>query len=84
MAVTPALPEDTDYKSMGPEMGTRCGDNAQNWATAYCQITNTRESWGVVVSWFANVIECSQDARHATGPTVLPDGSAFFVAATQG
>ena len=35
------------------------------------------EGW--LVGWFANAIEHSQDVRHGTGPTVLPDGSAFFV-----
>lgn len=79
MAVTPTLPDDTDFKSMGPELGRMCGDNAANWAGAYCQITDTREDWSTVVGWFANAIECADQARHGCAPVVLPDGSAVLI-----
>jgi hypothetical protein len=33
-----------------------------------------------MIGWFANAIEHSHDVRTGSGPVVLPDGSAFFVA----
>lgn len=67
------------------DLGPTCGDNAMNWSRAFCAIARSKgidlgddpEGW--MVGWFANAIECSQDARHGTGPTVMPDGSAFIV-----
>lgn len=84
MAVTPALPDDHDFTSAN-DLGRECGDNAMNWARAFCAIAASRgidlkdDPAGWMVGWFANAIECAQDARNGTGPVVLPDGSAFFV-----
>ena len=77
MAHTPTLPDGTDYKSFGPAMGERCGDNAANWASAYCQI-NPEAQWDVMVGWFANAIEEADMTRHGGRPVVLPDGSAVM------
>jgi hypothetical protein len=85
MAVTKSLPADADILAMGPELGATCGDNAMNWARAFCAVAANEgialgddpEGW--MVGWFANAIECASDARNGTGPVVLPDGSAVFV-----
>lgn len=86
MSVTKSVPEDTDFTVGELDIGVMCGDNAANWAKAFCQIAKANpdllatdgldEGW--MIGWFANAIECSQDARNGTGPVVLPDGSAFF------
>ena len=68
------------------DLGSTCGDNAMNWSRVFCAIAKSKgvnlgddpEGW--MVGWFANAIECSQDARHGAGPTVMPDGSAFVPA----
>lgn len=73
----------TDYTAMsGPEMLAACGDDAAKWAAAFCQNAEKLghridEAW--MIAWFANAIEHSHDVRTGRGPTVLPDGSAFFV-----
>ncbi len=85
MAHTKDVPSDADFTAMGPEMGERCGDNAMNWARAFCQTAKSLgyslgddpEGW--MVGWFANAIEQADMARHGGSPSVLPDGSAFFV-----
>lgn len=85
MAVTPNIPADTDIAAIEDhEIGRACGDNAMNWARAFCatakklghDLGDDAEGW--MVGWFANAIECAQDARSGGGPAVLPDGSAFF------
>jgi hypothetical protein len=58
------------------------GDDASKWAAAFCAIAgrlghDLDEGW--MISWFANAIEHSYDVRTGRSPTVLPDGSAFFV-----
>lgn len=75
----------TDYTKMdGPSLLAALGDDAAKWAAAFRQTalklgySDMDEGW--LIGWFANAIEHSQDVRHGTGPTVLPDGSAFFVA----
>ncbi len=83
MAYVNDLSADTDMLSLDHRLGPACGDNAMNWARAFCAIAKSKgvdlgddpEGW--MVGWFANAIECSQDARNGTRPTVLPDGSAF-------
>lgn len=74
------------YSMSGPELLKACGDDASKWAAAFCQIKKA-QGWsaddideGLMISWFANAIEHSGDVRNGTGPTVLPDGSAFVVA----
>lgn len=73
-----------DYTSMSaPEMLAACGDDAAKWAAAFCQIAKALghdidEGW--MIGWFANAIEHSFDVRTGRQVTVLPDGSAFFVA----
>lgn len=85
MAVATDLPEDTDFAAMGAEMGSMCGDNAMNWARAFCQIAKSKgvdlgnDPVGWMVGWFANAIEEADMKRHGGAPVVLPDGSAFFV-----
>ena len=74
-----------DYTEMdGPALLNALGDDAAKWAAAFRQkaiklgYSDMDEGW--LIAWFANAIENSQDVRHGTGPTVLPDGSAFFIA----
>lgn len=73
----------TNYTAMnGPELLGACRDDATKWAAAFCQHAKALglsydESW--MVGWFANAIEHSHDVRTGSGPTILPDGSAFFV-----
>ena len=74
----------TDYTQMsGPELLQALGDDAAKWAAAFCQRAkkygghDIDEGW--MIGWFANAIEHSHDVRTGSGPTVLPDGSAFFV-----
>lgn len=75
----------TDYTKMdGPDLLNACRDDAAKWAAAFRQTavklgySDMDEGW--LIGWFANAIEHSHDVRHGTGPVVLPDGSAFFVA----
>lgn len=83
MAYTPDIPKDIDLTSLDYKLGGACGDNAMNWARAFCQIAKAKgidlgddpEGW--MVGWFANAIEEADQARHGGGPTVLSDGSAF-------
>lgn len=78
------MSETPDYMAMsGPEMLAACGSDASKWADAFCQAVRQGgpihdEGW--VMGWFANAIMHSYDVMTGTGPTVLPDGSAFFVA----
>lgn len=63
------------------QMLAACGDNAWNWAHAFQQLVverGHRIDVDVMIGWFANAIENSQDVRNGNGVTVLPDGSAFF------
>ena len=76
------------YKEMsGPEMLAACRDDAAKWAAAFCEIAASLGHKGIdegwMIGWFANAIEHSYDVRTGGGPTVLPDGSAFFVAEVQ-
>lgn len=85
MAITADFLDHTDPTTLGPDLGSACGDNAMNWAKAFCAIAKSRgvdlgddpEGW--MVGWFANAIECADQARHGGKPVVLPDGSSFFV-----
>ena len=85
MAMTADLLPHTDPLTLGSELGTACGDNAMNWAKAFCAIAKSKginlgedpEGW--MVGWFANAIECADQTRHGGAPVVLDDGSAFFV-----
>lgn len=78
-------PDVADYTVMtGPELLAACRDDASKWADAFCQHAKKQghdidRDW--MVGWFANAIEHSHDVRTGGGPVVLPDGSAFFVAA---
>lgn len=76
-----------DYTAMdAPEMLAAVGCDAAKWAAAFCQTFAKLhpdqlvpdEGW--MIGWFANAMMAQHD--HAIGfkPTVLPDGSAFFVA----
>lgn len=61
------------------------GDDAAKWAAAFKEIVidgGVEIDEGLMVTWFANVIETAHDKRTGSGPVVLPDGSAFFLAAT--
>ena len=85
MPLTADLLPHTDPLTLGPELGEVCGDNAMNWAKAFCAVAKAKgidlgddpEGW--MVGWFANAIECSDQVRHGEFPAVLPDGSACFV-----
>jgi hypothetical protein len=87
MAVTRHIEKDVDLLAFGPELGSTCGDNAMNWARVFCAIAKERdinlgddpEGW--MVGWFANAIECAQDARNRYGCVDLPDLSAPEVVA---
>lgn len=85
MPITADLLPHTDPLTLGPELGEACGDNAMNWAKAFCAVAASKgidlgdDAEGWMVGWFANAIECADQARHGGGPIVLPDGSAFFV-----
>lgn len=75
----------TDPLTLGPHLGSACGDNAMNWAKAFCAVAKSKgidlgddpEGW--MVGWFANAIECSDQTRNSNEPVVLPDGSSFFI-----
>lgn len=85
MAFTEDLPADTNFSALEHSLGQSCGDNAMNWARAFCAIAKSKginlgddpEGW--IVGWFANAIEEADMARHGGKPVVMPDGSAFFV-----
>lgn len=75
----------TDYTAMEScAMVSECADDAAKWAKAFCQHAEKLGHPGIdegwVIGWFANAIEHSTDVRNGTGPVVLPDGSAVFVA----
>ncbi len=58
------------------------GADGAKWAAAFCAIMKKQGidiDEGTMIGWFCNAIEHSWDVRTATGPVVLPDGSAFFV-----
>lgn len=86
MAHTETLPAETDFTAMDYRMGELCGDNAMNWARAFCQIARSKgidlgddpEGW--MVGWFANAIENADMTRNGGWPKIMPDGSAHFVA----
>lgn len=86
MPLTADLLPHTDPLTLGPHLGEACGDNATNWAKAFCAVAKARgidlgddpEGW--MVGWFANAIECSDQTRHGRDDVVMPDGSAAFVA----
>jgi hypothetical protein len=74
-----------DFDKMdGPELLAYCRDDAAKWAAAFrataikLGYSDMDEGW--LIGWFANAIENSTDVRTGTGPTILPDGSAFFTA----
>lgn len=74
-----------DYTSMeGPELLATCGADAAKRAAAFNQTavklgySEMDEGW--LIGWFANAIMHSFDVMTGTGPVVLDDGSAFFVA----
>lgn len=79
-----------DYLNMpAPDLLAEVRDDATKWAAAFCQIATNLgyadcagnpidEGW--MTGWFANAIEHSYDVRTGSGPTILLDGSAFFVA----
>ena len=77
-----------DYTALdGPKLLQACRDDGSKWAAAFCQHAkkyqglDVDEGW--MIGWFANAIEHSHDVRIGGGPVVLPDGSAFFVAAVK-
>lgn len=84
MPITADFLPHTDPLTLGPELGPSCGDNAMNWAIAFCAVAKSKgidlgeDPQGWMVGWFANAIECADDARHGGGPVRLPDGSSFF------
>ena len=70
------------YNEMtGPELLAACRDDARKWADAFCEIISDGRAIDeeMMIGWFANAIEHSYDIRTGNGPTILPDGSAFFV-----
>jgi len=74
-----------NYTEMeGPELLHALRDDAAKWAAAFRQTaiklgySDMDEGW--LIGWFANAIEHSTDVRTGSGPVVLDDGSAFFVA----
>lgn len=75
----------TDYTKMsGPELLAALRDDGQKWAVAFnqcavkCGYSEMDVDW--LTTWFANAIEHSTDVRTGSGPVVMDDGSAFFVA----
>lgn len=81
----PAQPDGpVDYTAMdGPQLLNALGADGYKWAVAFCQHAKKQghdidEGW--MVTWFANAIMHSHDVFTGSGPTVLPDGSAFFTA----
>ena len=77
-------PVQVDYTIMdSPTLLAVCGVDAVKWAAAFCQIAgkhghNLDEDW--MVTWFANAMMAMHDHVKGRSVTVLPDGSAFFVA----
>ena len=51
----------------GPALLEACGDRADRWADAFCQIAKKRQGLdidhGWMTSWFANAIEHSEIVR---------------------
>lgn len=74
-----------DYTEMdGPALLAALRDDGMKWAVAFnqhaVQLGYSEMDEGWLCSWFANAIEHSTDVRTGSGPVVLDDGSAFFVA----
>jgi hypothetical protein len=75
-----------NYTTMeGVDMVDVLGADASKWAAAFNQhavklgYSEMDEGW--LIGWFANAIMHSHDVMTGGNPvTVLPDGSAFFVA----
>lgn len=76
----PAEKADPNYTDMtDPELLRTCGDDGMAWASAFCQI-KSKMDWtlddideGLMVGWFANVIEQSTDVRTRRGrPALIP------------
>ena len=67
-----AVPKMTDFLAMSdPDLLAYCGADASKWAEAFCRIKEAR-GWsaadineGLMIGWFANVIEHSQQVRGA-------------------
>ncbi len=79
------MSDTTDYTALeGPDLLAECGADATKWAAAFRQTalklgySDMDEGW--LIGWFANAIMHSLDTVNGTGPVVLPDGSACFVA----
>lgn len=79
------MSDPTDYTKMeGHELYEVCGVDAQKWAAAFRQTaiklgySDMDEGW--LIGWFANPIMAMHDRTTGLGPTILPDGSAFYVA----
>lgn len=71
----------SNYREMtDPEFLAAVGVDALKWAEAFCQLNpSANMDEGLMVSWFSNAMMAMHDHLRG-GPTVLPDGSAFFVA----
>lgn len=75
-----AEPNTPDFTSMtGPQMLEACGDDAMQWAIAFCQTAKKlgidlgADAEGWMVGWFANAIEHSHDVRRwRSEPQVKP------------
>ena len=75
-----------DYTELGDvDLLGACGADASKWAVAFNQhavklgYSEMDENW--LIGWFANAIMHGHDVMTGINPvTVLPDGSAFFVA----
>lgn len=67
------------YTNMSePELLAAMGLDASKWAEAFCEMHPGADQ-DIVRGWFANAMMAMHD-HILGGPTVLPDGSAFFLA----
>lgn len=71
------------------DMSIHTNPDAMAWAKFFVETTKDvpqkeLQDEGYMVGWFANAMMAMHDHIKGTGPVVLPDGSAFFVAKVGG
>jgi hypothetical protein len=61
------------------DMSIHQNPDALAWAKFFCESYPGVLEEGIMHAWFANAMMAMHDHLTGQGPTVLPDGSAFFV-----
>lgn len=60
------------------DMSIHTNPDARVWAKFFCESNPGVLNESIMVAWFANAMMAMHDHLTGQGPTVLPDGSAFF------